>query len=89
MICLTKEIFGAIGGVVGLLLLLVFILSVCTCQLRKRGMRLKRDRDGSLEKQLHYASLQGLSVALREWAGEEPQNDSTGDYACVKKKSPA
>ncbi|XP_078011603.1 leukocyte-specific transcript 1 protein [Phascolarctos cinereus] len=82
-------IWWAIGGVEGLLFLLVLILSVCTYQLRKRVMRLERDRDGSLEQQLHYASLQGLTAGLREGAGEVPQNDRSGDYACVKKSSHA
>ncbi|XP_072493668.1 leukocyte-specific transcript 1 protein [Notamacropus eugenii] len=71
----------------GLLFLLVLILCVCTYQLRKRVMRLERDTDGSMEQQLHYASLQGLTSVLREGAGEFPQNDPSGDYACVKKNS--
>ncbi|XP_036624861.1 leukocyte-specific transcript 1 protein-like isoform X2 [Trichosurus vulpecula] len=82
-------ILGAIGGVEGLLLLLVLILFVYTCQLRKRVMRLERDRDGSLENQLHYASLQGLTAGLREGAGEIPQYDPSGDYARIKNNSPA
>ncbi|XP_068929808.1 leukocyte-specific transcript 1 protein [Petaurus breviceps papuanus] len=82
---LETYILEAIGGLEGLLLLFVLILSVCTCQLRRRVMRLERNRDGSLEYQLHYASLQGLTAGLREGAGELPQNDPSGDYACVKK----
>ncbi|XP_007483607.1 leukocyte-specific transcript 1 protein [Monodelphis domestica] len=80
-------ILGAIGGVEGLLFLLVLILSGCIYRLQKRVRRLERDRDDSLEQQLHYASFQGLPSGLKEQAGEAFQNDPSGDYACVKKSS--